>query len=215
VEVIEARKRRVGEVVGAVARQALADRGLSRIALLDDGGPEAELAARLLANALGEDAVVRVRAGAADVEPLLHLRAPSANAESFVREARRMLARLVPNALLACPANKTALLLGGELPPEPLLPLGDLYASDVAALTGSWSASPEVARIACECGGIEALDGALRRWVDAPDPAGLDALPNDARTMVREAFARGRASRLWPRLAPKLDGRTLGTDLFE
>ncbi|HET6232707.1 MAG TPA: hypothetical protein VFE05_21710 [Longimicrobiaceae bacterium] len=212
---MRARERRVGEVVGAVARQALADRGMSRIALLDDGGPEAELAARLLARALGEDAVVRVRAGAADVESLLHLRGQSAEAESFVREARRMLARLVPDALPACPANKTALLLGGELPPEPLLPLGDLYASDVAALTGDWSASPEVAHIARECGGIEALDGALRRWVDARDPAGLDALPNDARTMVREAFARGRASRLWPRLAPKLDGRTLGTDLFE
>jgi hypothetical protein len=192
----DGRERRIAEIVGAVARQALADRGASRIALLDDGGPEAELAARLLA----PERVVRVTAEAG---------------ERLREEARRMRARLIDGAVAAHPGSKTALLLGGELPPEPLLPLGDLWATDVAELAGGWSAPPGVKRIAALAGGIEALDAALRRWADGRAAAALGALPAEAAEAVARALAAGRASRLHPRIVPKIGTRTLGVDLFE
>lgn len=207
-------ERRIGEVVGAVARQALADRGRTRIALLDDGGPEAELAARLLERALGEAAVVRVTAGDAGVEPFL----PEGQRVAERRaadEARRLRARLMDGVLVAHPANKTTLLLGGEMPPEPLLPLGDLWATDVVALAGGWSAPPEVAALAEAAGGIGALDTALRRRVDGRDPRGLDGLPGEAAERVRGLLAAGGAWRRTPRIVPKLAGRTIGIDLME
>ena len=209
-----ARERRIAEVVGAVARQALADRGMKRIALLDDGSPEAGLAARLLEGALGADAVVRVAARPGEVEPVLHALG-AVSPPRAEEELRRMRARLLEDALPAHPANKTALLLGGELPPEPLLPLGDLWAGEAAALAGGWSAPEPVRRLAGAAGGIEALDAALARLVDGRDPAALDALPGAAAAEVRRALAAGRASRLFPRLVPKLGTRTLGVDLFE
>jgi hypothetical protein len=205
---------RIAEVVGAVARQALADRGLTRIALLADGGPEAALAARMLAAALGESVVLRVTADAADAGPL-----PAGAADlpgwRVAQEVRRFRARLIEGALAAHPANKTALLLGGELPPEPLLPLGDLWATDVLALAGGWSAPPEVAALAAAAGGIQALDDALRRRFDGRDPSALAALPPAAADEARRRLAAGWASRRNPRTVPKLGGRTLCIDLME
>lgn len=210
----EGRERRIGEIVGAVARQALADRGAARIALLDGGGPEAELAARLLAAAVGAERVVRVTAGDAEVESLLHL-APAGGAECAREEVARVRTRLMADAIPAHPANKTALLLGGELPPEPLLPLADLWATEVAELAGGWSGPVEVHRIAALAGGIEALDAALRAWAEGRDPAALGRLPAEAAQAVARALARGRASRLHPRIVPKISTRTLTIDLFE
>lgn len=211
-----AREARVAEMIGAVARQAMADRGLSRVVVVSDGGPETHLAERLLKRALGDGAV-----SLADVfsPPVAFELRGSAGLppEAMRTETARFFARLSgAGALLAHPANKTALLLGGELPPEPLLPLGDLWASDVAELArGEWSAPEPVRQIVDAAGGIEALDAALRRWIDRRDPAGLDALPDAAADAVRRAFAAGRASRLHSRITPKLGPRTLGIDLFE
>jgi len=212
---MERRTARIGEAVGAVARQALLDRGAHYVALLDDGSPEAALAARFLAAALGDDAVVRVSVEGAEVEPLLHLLPSGVSHERLHDEARRMWARLLEGALAAHPANKTELLLGSGLPTEPLLPLGDLYASEVAGLCGGWSASAEVRALADAAGGVDALDSALRRWLDGRDPAGLNALPADAAEQVRHRFRAGRAARLAPRVVPKLGTRTLGVDLLE
>ena len=209
----EGRERRIAEIVGAVARQALVDRGASHVALLDDGGPEAELAARLLAAALGAERVVRVASADGEVESVLHL--AQGDVERLGEELRRLRARTTVDAVPAHPANKTALLLGGELPPEPLLPLGDLWATEVAELAGGWSAPPEVRRIATLAGGIEALDAALRAWADGRDAAVLGALPAEAADAVARALAAGRASRLNPRIVPKVGTRTLGADLFE
>lgn len=210
----DARERRIAEVIGAVARQALADRGARRIALLDDGGPEAELAARLLAMSVGADRIVRIAVSDAEMESVLHL-APAAGRERAGDEARRLRARLTEGAVAAHAGNKTALLLGGELPPEPLLPLADLWATQVAELAGGWSAPEAVRRIAALAGGIEALDAALRGWAERRDASTIDALPGEAAHAVRTALASGRASRLHPRIVPKIGTRTLGVDLFE
>lgn len=204
--------RRVAEVIGAVARQALADQGRSRIALLDDGGPEARLAAGILREQLGPDAVVSM--GAAEIGPAL-LGGSAADPRRVAEEVVRMRARLLVDALPAHPANKTALLLGGALPPEPLLPLGDLWATDVVALAGGWSAPPEVVALAEAAGGIEALDGVLRRLIDGRDAAAAHAFREDVAERVRAALLAGSASRRYPRIVPKLSVRTLCADLFE
>jgi hypothetical protein len=205
---------RIAEIVGAVARQALADFGRTRIALLDDGGPEAALAARLLARTLGEDAVVRVAADGAGVEPFLPL-ADGVPAWRIGEEVRRMRTRLMDGVLAAHPASKTTLLLRGELPPEPLLPLGDLWATDALALAGGGGLPPDVAEIAGAAGGIEALDAALRGWIDGRDASALDRLPAEAADRARARLAAGRPSRRNPRIVPKLGGRTLCIDLME
>lgn len=204
------REGRLAEVVSAVARQALRDHGARRVALVDDGGPEAALAARLL-EPLGPEALVRVRVSVADVEPLLHALSGEHARERLAREWAGVRARLEPDAFPATPANKTALLLGGALPPEPFLPLGDLWASEVAELAGEWSAPAEVREAAEAAGGIERLDAALRAFVDRREPRAWDSLPPAARRLLE----RGRASRLFPRVVPKLGARTLGVDLFE
>lgn len=208
------REGRIAEVVAAVARQALADWGVSRVALADDGSPEAGLAARLL-EGLGAGAPARLRADDPRVEPLLHaLRAMQPEARA-AREAAGILARLEPDALAAAPENKTALLLGGALPPEPFLPLGDLYACEVAELCGDWSGPEELRELAEAAGGIARLDAALRAWLDRRDPSALDRLPAAVAEETRRRFARGRAARFAVRLVPKVGYRTLGVDLFE
>ncbi|HVH12632.1 MAG TPA: hypothetical protein VM759_06260, partial [Longimicrobium sp.] len=151
---------------------------------------------------------------AAEVEPFLPL-PDSVPRWRVAEEFRRLHARLAEGALSAHPASKTALLLGGELPPEPLLPLGDLWATEVAALAGGWSAPPEIESVATAAGGIDALDAALRRYVDGRDARGLNALPRDVADRVREMLAAGRAARRDPRIVPKLGGRTLCIDLME
>jgi hypothetical protein len=211
----EERLARAQVVIGAVTRQALADRRLSRVALLDDGSPEAGLAARMLEAELPADSLVRITGTEQDVEPVLHLTGASVDERTAADEMRRLRARLLSDALIANAANKTALLLGGELPPDPLFPLGDLWASDVAEMAGGCSLPPTVSRLAEKAGGTDKLDAALKRWIDGRDPAGLDGLPPEARDAVRRAFEAGRASRTWARTVPKLGFRTLGVDLHE
>lgn len=208
-----AREARIASTVAAVVRQALLDAGVGRVALLDDGSPEAGFAARILHSALGGEAVVRVTTEGADAKmPFPEAGGPP---DTLQAEIRRFRARLLPDALVAAADNKTALLLDGPLPPEPLLPLGDLYASEVAALAGDWSASAEVRGLAEACGGIAALDAALRARIDGRAPDALRALPPGMAEAVERALHRGRSSRLFPRIVPKIGARTLGVDLFE
>jgi hypothetical protein len=222
-----ARSVRLREVIGMVARQALHDRSCSRITVLDDGSPEADLAARWLAMELGEKHALRMTVSAAEVESVLHalgadegeMRQASGRTAGRLRrpsvEVCRLRARLDAGALLANASNKTALLLGGPLPPEPFFPLGDLYASEVRELAGGWSASPVVEELAERCGGIERLDAALREHFDHRNPDGLQMLREDMARTVSGALAQGQASRVFGILVPKLGSRTLGVDLFE
>lgn len=208
-----ARWERMATIIGAVAKQALADRGLSRVALLDDGSDQAALAASLLQHVLDVRGVERVTVAVDEVESLLPFH-PGASREGMAAELRRLRARM-GGALPAHPASKTELVLGGELPPEPLLPLGDLWATDVVELGAAWSAPDEVRQLAKAAGGIEKLDAALRALVDRRDPAGLDDLPLTARVDVARRVAAGAASRRYPRIVPKVGSRTIGTDYFE
>ncbi|MBA4157069.1 MAG: hypothetical protein H0X65_06290 [Gemmatimonadetes bacterium] len=218
-------ERRIAEAIGAVARQSLADWGVSQVALLDDGSPEATLVARVLEAEIGRGYLLRVTVTNSQVESVLHMLSGDQRAEPpsdavhsagiGVAEARRLRARLIPDALVANAANKTALLLGGPLPPEPLLPLGDLYASEILTLTGGWSAPAPVRELASAAGGIERLDAALRARIDDRDAGAFEELNPRLRDALDEALSRGRASRVYRQIVPKLGPRTLGVDLFE
>ncbi|HSJ14949.1 MAG TPA: hypothetical protein VK939_11070 [Longimicrobiales bacterium] len=136
-------------------------------------------------------------------------------AERALGEARVWPAGSGGAGLVAHPANKTVLLLAPVH--APLLPLGDLYASQVEALAGAWSAPPDVAALAEAAGGIAMLDGALQRWLErgqGPEPA-FRLLGTALAARLEALLARNRAARWRPGLVPKLGARTLGVDLFE
>jgi hypothetical protein len=193
---------RVSLVIGRVVEEAIRSAGCKAVVILDDGSPEAKLLSAWCRRSLGDGRVWLAQ------EP------DSADEESL-RLTARVLAR-EQNALPAHPANKTALLLGRQTPPEPLLPLGDLYATQIAALTGGWSAPAEVVAMADQAGGIDALDNALRAMFEGRKPAQhvLADLPEPARGPFLEAVQRGRFWRERAGLIPKLSTRTIGIDLF-
>ncbi|HET9984786.1 MAG TPA: hypothetical protein VFQ38_14410 [Longimicrobiales bacterium] len=216
------RRERIGMVVAGVVSQAARDAGARRIVLLDDDSAEARLAFEWCRAALGDDAVVSVAA-----EPFASAlremgeELPAQSDDRLADEARRLAARLEAArgepALLAHPANKTVLLLAGlDMPPEPILPLGDLYATEVQALAGGWSGPAPVRALADIAGGIGMLDGALRAFFDERRPLAeaLSLLPEDARGQVVAALEAGRFGRRRVGLVPKLGARTLGVDLF-
>jgi hypothetical protein len=203
-------------VIGQVARSALQAAGAAAIVILDDGSPEATLAAALLAEALPSDRLERVDADAQDLEPVLrYARANAAGEEPAARmEALRFRARLRKDGLVACAVNKTALLLAPP-PPDPFLPLGDVYATQVQALAGGCSMPEGLAELVEMAGGIEPLDAALFRRLDLRMPSGLVGLPDEARRAVEKALTRQGHFRRYPVVVPKIGPRTVGVDLHE
>lgn len=193
---------RVSVLIGRVVEEAVRSAGCAGLVILDDRSPEAQLLSAWCRPSLG-DARVWLAQG------------PDRADQESLRMTGRVLAR-EQNALLAHPANKTALLLGRQIPPEPLLPLGDLYATQIAALAGGWSAPPEVMEMAERADGIDALDNALRAMFEARKPVqdALSDLPEPARGPFLEAVRRGRFWRERAGLIPKLSTRTIGIDLF-
>jgi hypothetical protein len=179
---------RVERVVRGVIAAAVRESGADGVVVLEDWTPEGELVYEWLVRELGEAAVWR---GAADVHG--------------------------EQVLTAHPLNRTALLLGGAPPRADLLPLGDVYASQVQVMASGWSAPAEVEAVATAAGGVATLDAALSRWIDDRRDAesALDALGADVARTVLRLYTRGRFFRLRPRLVPKLGPRTLGIDLWD
>jgi hypothetical protein len=196
-------------IVGDVVRQAVADAGAPGVIILEDRTPEGELACQWLEGALGTASLWRGASLASnlhgtDVDP----------ADAQLLGAWRLARQ--EGALIAHPASKTTLLLGGALPRVDVFPLGDLYASQVVQLAGGWSAPADLEAIVAAVG-VEAVDGALGRLVDGRMSAaeafrGVDSHIGEE---IARLYARGRHFRLRPRLVPKLGARTLGVDLFD
>ena len=198
---MERRADRIAGVIAGVLRQALADSRAGRIVLLADGSPESGLLAAMLEPRLGSSFAVQEVGGAG----------PPALLEGWARVAGAQ-----PDSLVAVATNKTAALLGGALP-GPLLPFGDLWASQVQALCGGWSGPPEVHELAERAGGVDALDGALALLVDRrrlPHEA-TAALPADVGGTLLALWERARFARRRLGLVPKLGTRTNGGALFE
>jgi hypothetical protein len=200
----------IRSVVCDVLIEAVRSAGADGIVVLDDWTDDGELTYEWLTGAMGESRIWRGAALASNVHGT-ELERSDAQMLGAWRLARER------SVLLAHPASKTALLLGGALPRADVFPLGDLYASQVAELADGVSIPDEVAALARRAGGIERLDAALGRLVDArmPPAAALDVLERDVANELLQLYARGRYSRMRPRLVPKLSARTLGTDLFD
>jgi hypothetical protein len=193
-------------IVGGVVAQAVADAAAGGVLVLEDWTPEGELVYEWLVAELGEERVWRAASLASNVHGL--------DADANLIEAWR--AARSRSALLAHPATKTALLLGGAWPRADLFPLGDLYASQVSELAEGWTVPADLAELVAGSG-VVALDGALARLVDgreAPDRA-LAGLDGGAADQLIRLYERGRYFRLRPRLVPKLGARTAGVDLFD
>lgn len=213
-----ARREHVAAVIAAVIAGAVRTSGAKGVVLLDDGSPEAGLAAFCARQAVGDDAVWCATATTPVALGMVTAAAESTAVPQIAVELQRAAARVLchrHDALAAHPANKTALLLAPPTPPETLLPLGDLYADDVRSLQGAWSAPPTVCDLAELAGGIDALDRALRRLLERRENArtAFEDLPTAAQRGVAEALATTAFHRRYIGLVPKLGERTLGIDL--
>lgn len=229
---MKAREARLASTVAGVVAAALRDAGAETLVLLDDGSPEAELIIRWCKSELPGDSVLRV-SGSGDAVLDSHLQVleevlsggepdlrdqPGAGDPGRRAELHRLIARLTArrvNGVLANPVNRTVALLDPVPIPEPLLPLGDLWASRVVELAGSWSGPPHVRRLAEACGGIQKLDGALARWVrrDVRGEVAFRKLSSAARSGVSSALESARFARSRLGLIPKLGDHTPGIDL--
>ena len=116
-------------------------------------------------------------------------------------------------ALKVSAASKTELLLAGATAAADLYPLGDLYASELVPF-GAGELPADLADLVAAAGGIDGLDGTLRRLLDERRPvdAAFAGLPHirDA-VMTRLQKTRFRRSQLG--VVPKLGARTIGIDL--
>lgn len=196
---------RIARVVGDVLRQALADADAGGIVLLDDGSPQTGLAARWIADALGPDRLATVGSEGSDRDTDEEARRHAARTEAAGR-----------GWITAHPTNKTALLLSRRAPPEPLLPLGDLYARDVLRFAHAASLPDDVQPLVRLAGGVEPLDAALYRLIDRREPAATALRDLDAglRTQLLQRLRLGRFWRRHAGLVPKLGARTVGVDLL-
>ncbi|MGQ0813620.1 MAG: hypothetical protein ACT4O1_04065 [Gemmatimonadota bacterium] len=112
-------------------------------------------------------------------------------------------------------ASKTALLLGTAGSAD-VLPLGDLYHSQLVVLIGAVPLPPVVAELAHACGGAETLDHALQRFFDERRDwaAATNELAPAARHMLEHQLDAARFRRARVGIVPKLGARTLGIDLY-
>lgn len=198
---------RVRRIVCGVVRAALRDTETEGVVVAaPPSGPSGLLAAWLEAEGVPAAPAGEVEAVAAE------LGVSVGDEPETVRAAARVLARR-RNLLPLHPIHKTALLLGGAPPPEPLLPLADLYASALAR----WCEPvprPEVLRDRDD-GALESVDRALERYLEKRMSweRATEALDDELRSSVENALARGRWYRLWSPVTPKLGPRTPGIDL--
>ena len=197
---------RVERVVRGVVAAAVRESGAKGVVILDDWTAEGELLCEWLVRELGEARVWRVASLASNVQNV------AAGADAQAVAAAR-----AAGSLLAHPANRTGLLLGGALPRADLLPFGDVTATQMEMLAGGWTVPAEVEQVAMAAGGMRVLDAALTRWVDErrPPEEALAELDAGVARRVRELYERGRYWRVRPRLVPKLSARTIGVDLFD
>lgn len=197
-------------VICGVVAQAVADAGAAGVALLGATSPEGRLLAAWLSDGLGPTRLHAVRGP----DPAALAGDPIAADEAHRAEGRVMARKQA--LMLAHPACRTVLLLSVALPPERLLPFGDVPASVLERWAGGLALPEDVRGLADSAGGLPSLDAAIARWLDERQPleAALEVLPEAARSAVADRLGLHRSARRWPRIVPKLGPRTLWIDVF-
>ncbi|HUF13582.1 MAG TPA: hypothetical protein VMN78_10815 [Longimicrobiales bacterium] len=195
--------RRVARVITDVVAAAARDARRERLVVLDAGTPEAGLLVRCLTEGGIGLPVERIRSAVGGPASIDGLRARARAAAGV-------------DGLLLDPVNKTVAVLWPETVAEPVLPLADLYASQVAALADGWSAPADAFDLIARAGGIGPVDAFLMEHLDRRRPVeeALRLIPDpDAGAELRDRLAAGWWWRRRLGLVPKLGGRTLGLDL--
>lgn len=213
------REPREGRIIAEVVRGVLQDRGAGGVVLAAPPGPESSLLGGWLV-----DAGIRVlRPSPRRVEALagaLHGVPPGEDgegnalleAEECWRAVGRILARN-EGFMVAGAVNRTGLLLlGADLPPEPLLPLGDVPASRILELAGACSLPGPFAPLAGDPGVVAALDRYLAHR-EGRLPGDAPALAPELEGEVLGQLAAGRWALGAPVVIPRLGSRTPGPDL--
>jgi hypothetical protein len=110
-------------------------------------------------------------------------------------------------------ANKTCLLLSAHVPIQPVLPLGDLYASQVRSLAGSCTLPPCLQDAPAEI--LEGVDAGLKAYLEDGfhRHEALAGLPEAMHRKILDALAVARMAWHPIPLIPKLSKATLGLDL--
>lgn len=203
---------RIRTIVVGVVETTLEERAARGVALTGPKSPERQLLLRWLgprATVPDEERVERVRDALSGVHP----DAPPVAVEE---EARRAVARTLAAAeglVCASVLHKTALVLGDGLPPEPLLPLGDVWASEVAAVAGGCTLPAVLEGV--EPATLAAVDRALRACLEEGRDRehALAPLESALRERLADLLARRRWGRFRTPVVPKLGPRTVGIDL--
>jgi hypothetical protein len=202
-------------IITGVVREALRSSGRPGV-VLSGGGPEEDLLRRWLREA----GIPFVTPGPASVDRALELlgsllQQAGATME-LAAEASELAGRARARAeglLLLGSSNKTCLLLSPLPTSCEVLPLGDLFASQISELTGDSTLPPCLRNVSGER--IRAVDKALADYYEEGygEDRAFGNLESDLRRTVLSALTIAR--RGWhPRpLVPKLGNATLGLDL--
>lgn len=190
--------KRIAFVVAGVVVAAARDARRSRLVIVDHDTPEGRLLEECLA------------AGAVEL-PIEHA-APAGAAAGRGRAERSL---RDTDALLLNPANKTVAVLWPDTLAEPVLPLADLYASQVVRLAGSWGGPTPARDLIARAGGVQAVDAFLAAHLDERRPLeeSLRGIPEPAAAELRDRLTAGWWWRRRLGVVPKLGPRTLGIDL--
>ena len=201
---------RRGRIVADVVAAEVARTGRRGVVLASPPGPEADLLAGWLPEGIP---LRRPDAGAvSDVAGALAAGgAPGAHVETLAWQAVALAQALSQSLLPLGAINKTALLLEDAPLPARVLPLGDVWATDVESWVGR-ATLPAVLRNASRSE-VAAVEAALRDYLQegvAPDAAfaPLGTLGPAVRKALDAAEHRRRGL-----VIPKLEKWTVGTDL--
>jgi hypothetical protein len=211
---------REAPIIVEVVRGVLRDRGAGGLVLVTPPGPEATLLEGWFTTA----AIPVLRPGPRQVARLLDAfrdAGPAGDAgedggaaeqEEAWRAAGRVLAHR-EGFLPAHAVNRTALLLlGAALPPEPLLPLGDMPASRVLELTGACSLPEPFGALGRDPAAVAAVDRFLAHR-EGRLPGDAPPLPAPLEAGILRRLAAGRWAMGAAVVIPRLGARTPGADL--
>lgn len=190
----------VAVVVRGVVEAAVRDAGAAGLVLAAPAGAERALLERWLPGAH----VPSVERAA----PLVDAAGAGGEGEAWRAAAR--LAAAEDGLLTAGIENKTLLLVGRARPGLDLLPLGDLWATQVRAMAGE-AALPALLEGRGE-GEVEAIEATLAAWLEEGHRLTLHALSPDLAGALERSL-RGAHPYGRPAVVPKLGRWTAGIDL--
>ena len=209
-----------GRVIAGVVRAWLHASGRTGLHLIGGGPGERALAARWLDGLVAEDTETPWPPPE-EAAPGNGTRPPAKPyLEIVAQETARFQARLAAERTggeVAHLANRTFLLLTDRPPPERILPLGDLRASDVLALGGVPALPPPFQDVADDPQALVDLEEAVEGWIARSWGSRRGGRPTPSTRWgpdeLEAVLKRGFLARAHDRVVPKLGSWTPWVDL--